>query len=65
MEHDHVPRARNPFFYKNGPWVHITVEYATSTANFLSPLTFKFAPTGLHDKTAYFGKKSGEKTASI
>ena len=33
MEHDHVPRARNPFFYKNGPWVHITVEYATSTAN--------------------------------
>ena len=34
MEHHHVPRARNPFFYKNGPWVHITVEYATSTANF-------------------------------
>ena len=25
---------RNPHFYKNGPWVHITVEYATSTANF-------------------------------
>ena len=25
---------RNTHFYKNGPWVHITVEYATSTANF-------------------------------
>ena len=34
MEHHHGPRARNPLFYKNGPWVHITVEYATSTANF-------------------------------
>ena len=34
MEHHHVPRARNPLLYKNGPWVHITVEYATSTADF-------------------------------
>ena len=34
MEHHHGPRARNPLFYKNRPWVHITVEYATSTANF-------------------------------
>ena len=30
----HGPRARNPLLYKNGPWVHITVEYATRTANF-------------------------------
>ena len=27
------PRARNSLFHKNGPWVHITVEYATSIAN--------------------------------
>ena len=43
MEHHHVPRARNPFFYKNGPWVHITVEYATSTANFC-PLSLSNSP---------------------
>ena len=34
MEHHHGPRARNPLFDRNRPWVHITVEYATSTANF-------------------------------
>ena len=34
MEHHHGPRVRNPLFYKNGPWVHIIVDYATSTANF-------------------------------
>ena len=26
--------SRNPLFYKNGPWVHITVKHATRTANF-------------------------------
>ena len=34
---------RNPHFYKNGPWVHITVEYATSTANFC-PLSLSNSP---------------------
>ena len=65
MEHDHVPRARNPFFYKNGPWVHITVEYATSTANFCPLSLSNSFLTGLHDKTACLAEKSGEKTASI
>ena len=39
----HGPRARNPLLYKNGPWVHITVEYATSTANFC-PLSLSNLP---------------------
>ena len=39
----HGPRARNPLLYKNRPWVHITVEYAPSTANFC-PLSLSNSP---------------------
>ena len=57
MEHHHGPRARIPLFYKNGPWVHITVEYATSTANFCPLSLSNSFLTGLHDKTACLAEK--------
>lgn len=67
MEHLQGTRARTSSLTKMGlrPRVHITVEYATSTAN-ICPLSLSNSfSTGLHDKTAYLGEKIVEKTASI
>ena len=66
MEHHHGPRARNPLFNENGPWVHITVEYATSTANFCPlSLSNSFLQARMTTEGSISREKSDEKTASI
>ena len=52
---------RNPHFYKNGPWVHITVEHATSTANFC-PLSLSNSPLqAFMTRQHISGKKAARK----